>query len=268
MLVTGFESSLIRAFVVSSRDMNRLSMERLDAETKHRPINLLKNIGADLGDIVRPNPHYLMIKRSVVNLAHCQTIRDYRLATIGIRNDVGCVEKVDMAKRTDATLAPIGTKDGRSESGLLSSPLDQSQVMTSWTYHVQLSQLSQLSWGAKGRRLDREKGKIEGQGLRMIFHYRCSPHVVETAGNPVQVNQRDRVLHGDSKEVVLDVIPIAPAISVLEKPILGDLVRIGPLTVTTRRGGSNRDGKLKSGRFEDSLLTRQGNPSTFKEEVL
>ncbi len=265
MLVTGFESYLIRAFVIGSRDMNRLSMERLDAETKHRPVNLLKNIGADLGDIVRPYPHYLMIKRSVVNLAHCQTIRDHRLATIGIRNDVGCVEKVDMPKRADATLAPIGTEDGRSKSGLLSSTLDQSQVMTSWPYHVELSQ---FSWSAQGRRLDREEGKIEGQGLRMIFHYRCTPHVVETAGNPVQVNQRDRVLHGDSKKVVLDVIPIAAAISVLEKPILRDLVRIGPLTVTTRRGGSNRDGKLKNGRFEDSLLTRQGNPSTFKKEVL
>ncbi len=87
---------------------DELLVHLLQAVAKHRPVDLAKHVGADLDHEVWPDPDDIAVECGVVDLADGHAVRHYRL-TVGspVRDDVGRVEQLDVAKAAQGTLRAV-----------------------------------------------------------------------------------------------------------------------------------------------------------------
>ena len=69
----------------------------------------MENVAADLDLQVGSHAEDMAVEGGVVQLAHCQTIRDHR-KTLGmaVGKDVGSVEQLAVAQPADGTLLAVG----------------------------------------------------------------------------------------------------------------------------------------------------------------
>lgn len=89
-----------------------------------RPVDLAEHIFANLDDVVRADSQYRVVERSVVNRAHCHTVRDDGFATFGVLANVRRIQKLCMSQSAQSTLTRIRHKHALSKEGLVDSAPD------------------------------------------------------------------------------------------------------------------------------------------------
>ena len=75
-------------------------MHLLETVFEHRSVDLAKNVVTDLDLEVGPNTQDVRVKGCMMDLAHRQPVRNDRLATIGVCNDVSSIEQLGMFQPT------------------------------------------------------------------------------------------------------------------------------------------------------------------------
>ena len=82
-------------------------------------VHLLHHVGANLDDVVRPNPKHCTIECSVMNGAHAYSVGHDGFATIPIFLDVSGVEKRRVAEPTERALTRVGGQYAVAEHRLM-----------------------------------------------------------------------------------------------------------------------------------------------------
>jgi len=80
-----------------AREVDALAVQGLKRMAKSGPVDLAEDVFAYLDDVVRPYSDDVAVEGPVVDRAHCDSIRDDWLASLGILLDMSGVKKLRMA---------------------------------------------------------------------------------------------------------------------------------------------------------------------------
>jgi hypothetical protein len=86
---------------------------------EHRAIGLVQDVLPHLNDVVGPHSDNVRVKRGMMDLAHGDPIRNYRLAALGIASDMSGVEQFNMAQATEGALTLIRENHSGAEDWLV-----------------------------------------------------------------------------------------------------------------------------------------------------
>ena len=99
-------------------------MHLLDPMLEHGPIDLSKNVLANMHDEIGIDTNDMAVKRGMMNLAQGEAIAGRgQPSFLRIRNDMGGIEQALVAQTTDRASASIGLHDPSPELGLMKSAL-------------------------------------------------------------------------------------------------------------------------------------------------
>jgi hypothetical protein len=102
------------------RDEELPPLEVLQAVTKHRPIDFLKDVVSDLDDEVGTDPDDVTVESRVVELAHGHAVGDQRVTPrMGVGQDVGGVEQLDVVQSAHGARLLIGKEHPLAEGELM-----------------------------------------------------------------------------------------------------------------------------------------------------
>ena len=85
-------------------------MQTLKGMQQRRAVVLGEYVCPDLDSVVGANGHDHAVEGGVVDLAHRDAVRDYRLSALRVWTNVGCVQQFVVPQATQGTPMVIGAR--------------------------------------------------------------------------------------------------------------------------------------------------------------
>lgn len=244
------------------------TLQALNGMSERRTVTFPKNIGPNLDDIIRPQPNEELIKCSMVEVAESDAVADYWLTSgVSVRDDMGGIQQLLVAKPTKCALPAVGLKNLFSECTLMKPDADRrSDIGTSsgrpLISHGQVEILSIWRDPQMGFVID---GDREYELLRIVIDDENRPNGdIPSPGNAVKVDQGEAMSHRVAEPPVVPVAGIGASIAVSQEPIGPDSIIIRTLW---RRGHGKRS-FIEDLRLEDPLRAEKRHSHLIHKEAV
>jgi hypothetical protein len=232
---------------------------------KHRPIDFVEDVNADLDNEVRADTEDVAVEGGVVELAEAQAIRHHgRALRVAIREDMGGVEQFPVSELAHGTGLLVGVKYPLAKAGLVKALEGDPRHVSSPRFVHDLS----AEVGSEGLGIVHSHG--EGERRWIVAHDEHGPlGQVLAWQHAMEIDQRSLLLHRSPQTHILMVEWVDAPVPVTKEPVLADLVLVGPLPSLDHghRGDAEGDARGNNGWLEDSLRTHQWDPIPLKLET-
>src|SRR6266699_1864266 len=96
-------------------------MDSLKGVGKRRTVLLVENIGPYLHHVIGAYAEDIVVESTMMDGAHCHSIRNDWLTTVRVFSEVCRIEKLWMPKSTECALGVVGDEDALAEDRLVES---------------------------------------------------------------------------------------------------------------------------------------------------
>jgi len=189
----------------------------------------MQDVRPNLDDVVGPDTQEESVKSGMVESAQGKSIPNLRLAArIYVRNDMGCVQQLFVAKPAEGALPAIGLQDPLSKS----PPVQPKTHRCCDVYspgRLCLFMKRTLAGGVPQPRVtDVIDGNCESQAGGIIGDYKCGPRRdIFPRCYAVQVDQRKAAHHAAAQASIVGMIRIRASIPVSKQTIRSECVIVG-----------------------------------------
>ena len=186
------------------------------------------DVRAHLDGVVRAHPEDAPVVGRVVDLAHRQAVRHDGLALIGVTENVGGVEQVDVLEAADRARPVVRPQDLRSKDGLVQAESGESLGVTA---DVLAALRGQEAQALVDRDLD------EAPGWVVSYDVDRKDGDEDTRRDAAQQDERDTEIRSPAELRVVTAVWVTPAVGVAEQPVRSLLVVVWPLRLAEDRQG-------------------------------